>query len=371
MKKKIICAALALSAAFTAAGGAQFDWAKTAVDFCTKRGILSGMENGDLNLAGTLTREQMAKLLCDAFGLDVSFRREPTFNDIDEMRWSYGYIGAVSDYLFAGEKRDSINPSEEVTREEFCATLAMAFGLTNASLRNPTLLDSNFSDAAKVSKSYKRLVGAAVERGLMSGADGALNPGGKLNRAEACSFLYRAVSVKEGKLTITPSDLGVIQSSTPMLGAPEATLEGAKAWAAKNGATDSFVDAAELYWKYGEITGIRPDILYAQAAKETGYGKYGGAAAFLTGGVSRKMHLHARRIRIDHPDGGKIDVTAELPQHFAESIDLLGFDMALGNALAEDTPPPPSRAVEKAKAKAHAKTVRKERRGERRSRGRG
>lgn len=277
MKKKIICAALALSAAFTAAGGAQFDWAKTAVDFCTKRGILSGMENGDLNLAGTLTREQMAKLLCDAFGLDVSFRREPTFNDIDEMRWSYGYIGAVSDYLFAGEKRDSINPSEEITREEFCATLAMAFGLTNASLRNPTLLDSNFSDAAKVSKSYKRLVGAAVERGLMSGADGALNPGGKLNRAEACSFLYRAVSVKEGKLTITPSDLGVIQSSTPMLGAPEATLEGAKAWAAKNGATDSFVDAAELYWKYGEITGIRPDILYAQAAKETGYGKYGGA----------------------------------------------------------------------------------------------
>ncbi|GAA0445093.1 MULTISPECIES: RluA family pseudouridine synthase [Sphingomonas] len=102
-----------------------------------------------------------------------------------------------------------------------------------------------------------------------------------------------------------------------------------------------------------------------------GDGKYGGAAAFLTGGVSRKMHLHARRIRIDHPDGGKIDVTAELPQHFAESIELLGFDMALGNALAEDTPPPPSRAVEKAKAKAHAKTVRKERRGERRSRGRG
>src|SRR3546814_3945624 len=51
-----------------------------------------------------------------------------------------------------------------------------------------------------------------------------------------------------------------------------------------------------------------------------GDGKYGGKDAFLTGTISRKMHLHARRIRIDHPDGGKIDVTAELPQHFAESI---------------------------------------------------
>ena len=32
-----------------------------------------------------------------------------------------------------------------------------------------------------------------------------------------------------------------------------------------------------------------------------GDAKYGGADAFLTGGISRKMHLHARRLRIDAP----------------------------------------------------------------------
>ncbi len=100
-----------------------------------------------------------------------------------------------------------------------------------------------------------------------------------------------------------------------------------------------------------------------------GDGKYGGQAAFLTGGVSRKMHLHARRIQIDHPDSGKIDVTADLPPHFAESIKLMGFDLSWGNAMIEDGPPPVTRADLKAKAKAHAKSVRKERRGERRSRG--
>src|SRR5205814_2226796 len=58
---------------------------------------------------------------------------------------------------------------------------------------------------------------------------------------------------------------------------------------------------------------------------------YGGPDAFLTGGISRKLHLHARRIRIDAPDGGKIDVTAEMPAHFAESLAMLGFDADAGD----------------------------------------
>jgi 23S rRNA pseudouridine955/2504/2580 synthase len=103
-----------------------------------------------------------------------------------------------------------------------------------------------------------------------------------------------------------------------------------------------------------------------------GDGKYGGPEAFLTGGISRKMHLHARRIRVDHPDGDKIDVRASLPGHFTESLATLGFEEADGDRLPlDDGPPPLTKEQEKAKARAHAKTVRKERRGERRGRGEG
>ena len=100
-----------------------------------------------------------------------------------------------------------------------------------------------------------------------------------------------------------------------------------------------------------------------------GDGKYGGQAAFLTGGISRKMHLHARRIRVDHPDGGEIDVTAELPTHFRESLAGLGFEEVSGNFLPDDTPAGPTREDRKAAGRAHAKQVRKARRGERRGRG--
>ena len=58
-----------------------------------------------------------------------------------------------------------------------------------------------------------------------------------------------------------------------------------------------------------------------------GDGKYGAKAAFLAGrGVSRKLHLHALSLSIPHPRAGRIDVTAPLPAHMAETFALFGFD---------------------------------------------
>ncbi|MFN3370383.1 MAG: RluA family pseudouridine synthase [Sphingomonadaceae bacterium] len=96
-----------------------------------------------------------------------------------------------------------------------------------------------------------------------------------------------------------------------------------------------------------------------------GDGKYGGAAAFLTGGISRKLHLHARRLVIALPDGGTLDVTAELPPHFAETLATLGFDPSLGDAPPPAPPPAPPRKNRRASSTASGN-----RRGERRSRGR-
>ena len=103
-----------------------------------------------------------------------------------------------------------------------------------------------------------------------------------------------------------------------------------------------------------------------------GDGKYGGPEAFLTGGISRKMHLHARRIRIDHPDGAPLDVRAELPTHFAESLAHLGFDEGAGDALPLDEVKFSETPEGKRRAAAHAaKDRRRDRKGERRGRGRG
>ena len=44
------------------------------------------------------------------------------------------------------------------------------------------------------------------------------------------------------------------------------------------------------------------------------------------GGIQNRLHLLARRIAVQHPRGGIIDVSAPLPPHMEQSWNLLGFD---------------------------------------------
>ena len=44
------------------------------------------------------------------------------------------------------------------------------------------------------------------------------------------------------------------------------------------------------------------------------------------GGMQNRLHLHARRIVVPHPDGGIVDVVAPLPAHMVQSWKVLGLD---------------------------------------------
>ena len=58
-----------------------------------------------------------------------------------------------------------------------------------------------------------------------------------------------------------------------------------------------------------------------------GDGKYGGKSAFPEGteGIARKMHLHARWIRVFGMNGEKIEVTAPLSEHMKSAWKFFGF----------------------------------------------
>jgi 23S rRNA pseudouridine955/2504/2580 synthase len=55
-----------------------------------------------------------------------------------------------------------------------------------------------------------------------------------------------------------------------------------------------------------------------------GDGKYGGAAAHIEE-VSSALHLHARALRLPHPEGGLLEAAAALPPHMQETFRFFGF----------------------------------------------
>lgn len=121
---------------------------------------------------------------------------------------------------------------------------------------------------------------------------------------ENSNNFYNKLNEKEKK-TIVEKDLNKLRSvekkvnsmKTDILSPTKTTVEQAQAWAVDRGSHQRFVDIAPEFWKYGELTGINPEILYAQAAKETNFGKY-------TGSVKPEMNNWAG-IKTDNPSGDK------------------------------------------------------------------
>ncbi len=60
-----------------------------------------------------------------------------------------------------------------------------------------------------------------------------------------------------------------------------------------------------------------------------GDGKYGGQDAHPGGEIGNMLHLHAREIDIPHPAGGRLKVSAPLPEHMLKTWKLLNFDPKL------------------------------------------
>ena len=61
-----------------------------------------------------------------------------------------------------------------------------------------------------------------------------------------------------------------------ILGESQVRVASAEKWARAKKAAPFFPELAPLYWRFAAERGVRPEVAFAQAAKETGFGKFGG-----------------------------------------------------------------------------------------------
>ena len=158
-------------------------WSNAAMTYAVNNGYIKGA-NGKLNPQGLATRAQVASIFARVLKLenkaDIS-----SYTDVVAGQWYYDDLAkAVEAGLFKGAD-NKLRPNDNITREEVMAIIARAYDLTSESNNV-----SNFTDGSSVSSWALNSVSALVEKGIVSGNNGKLNPKNNITREEFAQLLY-------------------------------------------------------------------------------------------------------------------------------------------------------------------------------------
>ena len=167
---------------------AGYDWAKAAISALAEKNIINGVSADKFNPAGTLTREQAAKIICLAAGIEPASEAS-AFADVSSNAWYNPYIVALNKKgIINGVSETSFGVGKNVTREDFAVMIcrALEFSATK---------EGNFADKAAISAYAVDAVNALYERGIVGGyEDGSFKPKANITRAEGAKIIYGILS---------------------------------------------------------------------------------------------------------------------------------------------------------------------------------
>ncbi|QMV41947.1 S-layer homology domain-containing protein [Cohnella cholangitidis] len=173
--------ALAAPVAVFAANESQSpDMAQAAIKELIDKAIMSGDENGDLNLEGKLTRAQVAGILARSLNLDTSKLPSSIFKDVSSDHWGLKYISIMDNLGVMTGANGSFRPNAILTKEEL-AVILVRITQTNIVGKGKNL---QINDAHEVSDWAKGYVQAAIEAGFIPVQNGNFAPKSQVNRKE-------------------------------------------------------------------------------------------------------------------------------------------------------------------------------------------
>lgn len=164
------------------------NWAREALMFAVRNGILQGKGDHNLDPTGKTSRVEMAAMLVRLLGAaeagDLS-----QYQDLNPNAWYYRELGtAVNMGIFNGVSETAMAPTRSITRQEAFTVLARAFGLRPRDQQ----AYQRFRDAADVKPFARDAVSALVEVGCVSGYEnGTLKPKATITRQEVAALFYK------------------------------------------------------------------------------------------------------------------------------------------------------------------------------------
>lgn len=106
-----------------------------AAKYLNEIGIMQGDEKGNFNPDKTVSRAEMAAIICRVLGETENRRVSSRFSDVPENHWANGYIAKIAELgIINGYGNGKFGPSDSVTFEQALKMIMNALGLEDAAI---------------------------------------------------------------------------------------------------------------------------------------------------------------------------------------------------------------------------------------------
>lgn len=166
-------------------------WYFNSVLYVNKKGLMTGKTTTKFAPNDTATRAEVSTVLWRMDDeLQANFALQ--YTDVKENAWYTEAVRwATAAEVVTGYSGNKFGPSDSVTREQFATMLYRYAQYKKLDVKvqgNPL---SKFPDAGKVGTWAKDAMAWAVDRGIITGADGKLDPKGSAVRAQLAAMIER------------------------------------------------------------------------------------------------------------------------------------------------------------------------------------
>lgn len=173
----------------TVPGDTKGHWAEPVIRQWMANGWINGYPDGTFQPDRTITRAETAALINRAFGIEPA--GESPFRDVQASDWYFKDVAAAAaEGYIRGYEDNTFRPHNPITRQELAVIISRLLKLSDGT--------SDFADQDDIAGWSKGAVGAAVEKGIISGyPDNTFRPSRNATRAEVVTVLDRALKQYE------------------------------------------------------------------------------------------------------------------------------------------------------------------------------
>lgn len=169
------------------------EWAREAIEFLAKNGVLNGVGEDKFAPAESVTREQLAKIIVLAFNL-YDETAEVDFTDTDKNSWAYKFIASAEKAgIMNGTGNGGFEPARAVTREEIAAVLYRTAEKAGIAFEAEK---TDFADFEAISAYAREAVGVMAGERIINGfPDNTFRPKAQATRAQAAQLIYSVIDL--------------------------------------------------------------------------------------------------------------------------------------------------------------------------------